>query len=186
MTIIKFGYCKNIKWYAIFSKLIVWFEKFNGSIGASHCYVEIYKEVENGKLFDVYRIESVWPKGRITLNGSFKKKYEDVATYNFIINHDVDEVIKWCQNRIVGVPYSFGQNIFLALCNLIIQALGIKNWTWLENIEFNGRDRQNCTEAQMILMAKYLNFYPTEGYDNFSVSEAHDLVHCIWQIKGFK
>lgn len=186
MTIISFGYCKNIKWYAIFSRLIVLFEKINGSIGASHCYVDVYKEVGSSKLFDVYRVESIWPKGRVVVNQDHSKKYKDVASYKFLINHNSDEVIKWCENRIAGVPYSFGQNVFLALCNLIIQTLRLKNWTWLESIEFNGRARQNCTEAQMLIMAKYLNFYPTEGYDNFSVSEAHDTIKCIWELKGFK
>lgn len=182
MTILKFGYCQNIKWYAIFGKAIRFFEKLNGRIDASHCYVEAYHDVQSPK--DVYRIESVWPHGRVIKNKDHTKKYKDVAYYYFLIPNELDEVLSYADKFVVGKKYSFSQNIFLASCNLIIQALNLKNWTWLERIEFNGRVKQNCTEAQIMILAKFLNIYPTEGLDNFSVTEAHDLVKSVWELKG--
>lgn len=182
MTVLKFGYCYNKKWYAIFGRLIQLFERLNGSINASHCYVDFYEDVINPK--KIYRAESVFPYGRLSLNKDHSNKYKNVAVYSFIIDKDISEVIRWVELNIVGKKYSFSQNIALAALNLLIQSFNLKKWTWLERIEFNGRVKQNCTEAQVMMLAHFLNIIPTEGYDNFSVSEAHDLVKSIWILKG--
>jgi hypothetical protein len=65
------------------------------------------------------------------------------------------------------------------------EAFKSSNWD-IENREFNGRVELNCTEAQIMILAKFLNVTPTEGFDNFSVGEARDLIKSVWLLKGAK
>lgn len=175
MIILKFGYVKNKRWYAIFSHIIRFFERLSGGIDANHCYVEFIKGEYN------YRVESVYPYGRITINGNYSKKYEDVETYYFMIDKDMHEAMTWCSQFIEKKEYSIVQNIYLFFAN-ILSALCSK----VEYLEYNGRHKQNCTEAQIMILAQFLNIYPTEGLDNFTISEARNLVRDVWMLKGLK
>lgn len=181
MTVITFGYCKNIKRYAILSLIIRAYEKYMADLDASHGYVEV-KEFGGDS---VYRIESIFPKGKIHKNRNFKSKYLTVEEYSFVIYPSVSEVINWAKENIHGKRYSFSQNIFLGVVSLIAKIFNLNNWD-LEKKEFNGRIYLNCTEAQIMMLAKFLNIVPTEGFDNFTVGEARDLVKSVWILKGSK
>jgi hypothetical protein len=182
MTVITFGYCQNLKWYALFGHIIRIYERYMSDLDASHSYVEVkeYPEANN-----VYRIESIFPKGKIHKNRNFKSKYLTVEEYSFVIYPSVSEVINWAKENIHGKRYSFSQNIFLGVVSLIAKIFNLNNWD-LEKKEFNGRIYLNCTEAQIMMLAKFLNIVPTEGFDNFTVGEARDLVKSVWILKGSK
>jgi hypothetical protein len=173
--ILKFGYVKNKRWYAIFSHIIRLYERLNDGIDANHCYVELISESV------VYRVESVYPHGKITLNGNFSKKYDDVETYLFRVDENIEDAIKWCKQHIEKKEYSIMQNIYLVFANLLSVLCSS-----VEFVEYNGRHKQNCTEAQIMILAKFLNIYPTEGLDNFSIKEAHQLVKDVYMIRGLK
>ena len=179
MTIIRFGYCKNIKWYAIFGYAIRLYERYISGLDASHAFVEISDGIE------VYRIESVFPHGKISKNADFSSKYKTVEEYSFTSNSSMLEIIGWAKANIQGKKYSFSQNIGLAVIGLVMKLFKSSNWD-IENREFNGRVELNCTEAQIMVLAKFLNVIPTEGFDNFSVGEARDLIKSVWLLKGAK
>lgn len=175
MILLKFGYAKNKRWYAVFSHIIRIFERLSSGIDASHCYVELIDGNMN------FRIESVYPKGRITLNGNFDKKYDDVEYYYFKTEKTIFESLEWFEKNIKHKEYSISQNVLLGLANIASVI-----FSKIEFIEFNGRAKQNCTEAQIMALEHFLNIYPTEGLDNFTVSEARNLVKSVWELKGIK
>lgn len=181
MTVITFGYCKNIKKYALLSQIIRAYERYMSGLDASHSYVEV-REYDGEA---IYRIESTFPKGRIHKNRNFKRKYKTIEEYSFVIYPSISEVINWAKENIHGKKYSFSQNIFLGVVSLVAKIFNLNNWD-LEKKEFNGRLHLNCTEAQIMMLAKFLNIIPTEGFDNFTVGEARDLVKSVWILKGSK
>lgn len=180
MTKVTFIYAKNVKWYAIFGSIIRWFERITTGLDASHCMVEISFSSE------VFLVESVFPKGRILNNPNYKSKYKVVESFTFHTEKSLEDILNYCRNNIENKPYSLWQNLELGFLGLIVDALKFKNWSYKEQLELNGRNVQNCSEAQ-IMIAQYLfNIHPNEGLDQYSVGEARDLIYSIYLLRGTK
>jgi len=182
LTVIRFGYSKNIRWYALAGWIIRLFEKWTTGLDASHCYVDVFIPGHD----NVYRIESIWPEGRISKNRDWSDHYRTVVYYDFYYDGNINDVLEWCKNNIVKKKYSLAQNLFTGLSGIVLQILSPKNWSFIEKIEFNGRNVQNCSEAQIMILAKFFNMMPTEDFDNLSVGEARDLVRSAWEFRGSK
>lgn len=180
-TFVRFGFVKNKRWYALFSWIIQWFERYTTGLSASHSFVQIFV-VDNGESVIA---ESIWPVGRVAPVGKYFSKYELVEYYDFHINRPSSEMIKWCRENIEGKKYSLSQNVFIGAIGLIMKMFNWNNWD-AEKYEFNGRQILNCTEAQVMFAAKFLGVIPTEGFDDFSVGEARDFIKSVWQLKGGK
>ena len=97
MTVITFIYVKNLKWYALFGHIIRIYERYMADLDASHSCVEVkeYPEASN-----IYRIESVYPVGKISKNKNFKSKYQTVEEYSFVIYPSISEVVNWSKEKI--------------------------------------------------------------------------------------
>lgn len=180
MTVIRFGYSKNIRWYALAGWIIRTFEKWTTGLDASHCYVDIFEPKHD----NVYRVESIWPEGRMSKNMDWSNHYKTIVYYDFYYDGHISEVLEWCKHNVVGKKYSLNQNVFVGACGIILKLFNSKNWSLIEKIEFNGRNIQNCSESQIMILAKFFNMLPTEGLDNFSVGEARDLVKSAWEFRG--
>lgn len=175
-TIVILGYARPRSRLTIFSKIIRMYEKYMHGLDASHAYIEIENDI----------IESTYPKGRRIAKDEWLRHYEIVESYKFDINENYILIINWVDKNIVDKLYSLTQNIVIGATGLILQVVNPKKWSFIEKLEFNGRCRQNCTEAQIMFLAKFMKIYPTEGFDNFSVGEARDLVKDVWILRGKK
>ena len=178
MTTVRLGFAKNTRSYAIFGWIIQAFERYTSGLDASHSFIQIYMDDSESMI-----VESVWPVGKVKPVGKYFSKYEIVDSYDFVIDQPASDVLKWCRENIEGKRYSFSQNIFIGAIGLVMKLFNLANWN-LEKKEFNGRESLNCTEAQIMFLAKFFNVYPTEGFDNFSVGESRDLVKAVWALKG--
>lgn len=173
MTKVGFAFVKNTRWYAVAGALIRWFERLTTGLDASHCQVIVY-DGDNELI-----IESVWPKSRIT---GQTNHYTVVEQYNFEVDKSVEDILNFARQHIEGKPYSFLQNGWIGLTGLLMAWLKIQVWQ-IENVDVNGRYRQNCSEAQ-VMMAQYcLGVHPTEGLDDYSVGEARDLIKSVFELR---
>lgn len=179
MTKVEFVYVKNVKWYAIFGRLIIFFEKMLGGIGASHCQVKVYNDVE------YFTVESVWPRGRILFNDK-SSKYKSVESFIFESDKSFKDILEFSRSKIEKKPYSLMQNIYLAWAGIIVDYFKFKIFKFLEQVEFNGRAKHNCSEAQLIIAEYLFNVTPTEGLDNYSVSEARNFIYQVYLLRGKK
>lgn len=165
--IVKIGFAKNKKWWAVFG----WLIRLVDFKPASHCYLEL--ETDHGP----WIVESVFPRGRILHKDRWLKTYEVVYEFEFGTSQPAEDIFAWAEMVVKDKEYSLWQNIVIGLTILVNNGL-----RKLEFIEINGRRKQNCTEVVANFIEDWLKVDWDESLDNVSVSELYQLVRRIaWE-----
>jgi hypothetical protein len=171
---IYFVFCYNIRWYALLSPVIAYFQNTKG---ISHFAIVLEKE--DGQLMV---FESVFPKAHSKTYLEWSKGYRVERSFCFEVPKDKEAaVLLWLESQ-NGKSYPFSQ-LFFILATILNKGIEKVSRGWV----LNGNKWLICTELGSRFIEAFFIGHITESHDRIdlkdmiSYSEQYDLASEVWR-----